>query len=758
MDIIHKLETIYGGRLLSIETGKLAGQANGAVTIRYGDTVLLATVTASREPKTDTDFFPLTVDYEEKLYAAGKIPGGFFKREGRPSEGAILTARLTDRPIRPLFPKGFRNEVQVVTTVLSADQENEPDILSIVGASAALTVSDVPFEGPVGAARVGYIDGQFVLNPTVSQIPNSALDLTIAGTEDAVVMVEAGCKEAPESLVLEALAFGQSALQEIVKLQKRLRDVAGKPKFAYTPVLVPGDAEQEIAAAAGPRVADFIFRADKTDREQARDALKKDLVAQFAGKYTEKTILEVIEELEKSVVRESILDKGLRPDGRDAVTIRPISCEVGVLPRTHGSGLFTRGQTQVMTIATLGSIGDEQIIDGLGLEESKRYMHHYNFPPFSTGEVRRVSGPSRRSIGHGALGERALEPVIPASDQFPYTIRLVSEVLSSNGSTSMASVCGSTLSLMDAGVPIKAPVAGIAMGLVTGEDSRYAILTDIQGIEDHLGDMDFKVAGTEAGITALQMDIKVRGLAQEILAKALEQARQARLFILGRMLATIQASRPELSPYAPRILRTNIPVEKIGTLIGPGGRTIRGIQEETGVKIDVEEDGGVFISSTDAAAAQKALQTVERLTRDIEVGGLYLGRVTRLTNFGAFVEILPGKDGLVRLGELAEYQVSRPEDVVSIGDEVMVKVIEIDGQGRVNLSRRAVIEGDTGRPAPAPEGRGELRRGPAPGGYRQGPPPGGPREERRGPRPPGRGPERGPGGPGGREPRPGRHW
>lgn len=757
MDIIHKLETVYGGRLLSIETGKLAGQANGAVTVRYGDTVVLATATSAREPKPDADFFPLTVDYEEKLYAAGKIPGGFFKREGRPGEGAILIARLTDRPIRPLFPKGFMNEVQVVTTVLSADQENTPDILSIIGASAALTVSDIPFEGPVGAAKIGYIDGQLVLNPLASQMESSRLDLTVAGTEDAIVMVEAGANEVPESVIVEALVFAQNAIQDVVKLQKRLRDVAGKPKYAFVPATVPEEAKQEIAAAVGSRLESVVFKSDKAERETALDELKRDLVLQFADKYTERVILAVLEELEAKIVRESILNKGIRPDGRDPVTIRPISCEVGVLPRTHGSGLFTRGQTQVLTIATLGSIGDEQIIDGLGLEETKRFMHHYNFPPFSTGEVRRVTGPSRRSIGHGALAERALEPMVPGKEEFPYTIRLVSEVLSSNGSTSMASVCGSTLALMDAGVPIKAPVAGIAMGLITGADGRYAILTDIQGIEDHLGDMDFKVAGTEAGITALQMDIKVKGLTPEIMQKALEQAREARLFILGRMLQTIQTNRPELSPYAPRILKTSIPTEKIGTLIGPGGRTIRGIQEETGVKIDVEEDGSVFISSTDAAAAQKALQTVERLTKDVEVGGVYLGKVTRLTNFGAFVEILPGKDGLVRLGELAEYQVSRPEDVVSVGDEIMVKVIEIDSQGRINLSRRAVIEGDSGRPSAARE----PQRGTTPTSRRLQPLSGGAggREERRGPKPPGRSPDRGFGGTsGGREPRPGRNW
>ncbi len=732
----HKYEVEIGGRTLTVETGKLAEQANGAVIVRYGDTVVLATAVAANEPRPDVDFFPLTVDYEERMYAAGKIPGGFFKREGRPSEAAILTCRLTDRPIRPMFPKGFRNDVQIILTVLSADQENEPDILSIVGASAALTISDIPFEGPIGAVRVGYIDDQFIVNPTTTQLEQSKIDLAVAGSEDAVVMVEAGAKEVPDTVMLDAIKFGQEALQAVIKLQKQMRDEIGKPKFEYPVYEVPEDVKSAIVAYVGGRMSNVINQTDKTVREALRDELRNDAVTHFAEIYTEKDVDTVLEGMEAHEVRSNILNKGIRPDGRDLTTIRPISCDVGLLPRTHGSGMFKRGQTQVLTIATLGSISDEQIIDGLGLEETKRFMHHYNFPPFSTGEVRRIGSPSRRSIGHGALAERAIAAVVPPKDDFPYVIRLVSEVMSSNGSTSMASVCGSTLALMDAGVPIKAPVAGTAMGLITGEDGKYAVLTDIQGIEDHVGDMDLKVAGTTDGVTALQMDIKIKGLSFDVMDKALAQAKAARLFILEKMLATIAEARPELSPYAPRILRTSIPVDKIGALIGPGGRNIRGIQEETGAKIDVEEDGTVFVSSVDAAAAQKALTMVERITRDVELGGVYLGRVTRITNFGAFVEILPGKDGLVRLGELADYYVNRAEDVVNIGDEIMVKVVEIDPQGRVNLSRRAVLEGTDGKTAPsgAPSGQGRPAPRPRPEGRR------GPEGERK-PFAPGRRPE-----------------
>lgn len=709
--MVHRFEETIGGRLLSIETGKLAGQANGAVTVRYGDTLILATATATREPRPDIDFFPLTVDYEERLYAAGKIPGGFFKREGRPSEQAILTMRLTDRPIRPLFPKGFRNDVQVILTVLSADQENAPDILCIIGASAALTISDIPFEGPVGAVRVGYVDGQFVLNPLSSQLPMSTLDLAIAGTADAIVMVEGGGKEVKESVIVEALKFGHQALQPIIDLQRRMADAIGKEKFSYPVSELPTEVYDAVKDFIGDRMEDVVYQKDKQTREELRDELVIDTLTQLSERFPDKQILSAVEALERDLVRGGILGENRRPDGREPTEIRPISSEVGLLPRTHGSGLFTRGQTQVLTVATLGSVGDEQIIDGLGLDATKRFMHHYYFPPYSTGEVRRMGSPGRREIGHGALAERAVGAVIPAMEEFPYTIRLVSEVLSSNGSTSMASVCASTLALMDAGVPIKAPVAGIAMGLVTGDGVPPVILSDIQGIEDHVGDMDFKVAGTAAGVTAVQMDIKIKGLSYEVLEKALAQARDGRLFILDKMAETISASRPELSKFAPRIIKTTIAVDKIGALIGPGGKNIRGIQEATGVKIDVEDDGTVYVSSTDAQAAQKALSQIDRLTREVELGGVYLGKVTRLTNFGAFVEILPNKDGLVRLGELAEYPVSRPEDVVAIGDEIMVKVIEIDSQGRINLSRRAVLEGTSAPTPSAPPRRPSVPAG-----------------------------------------------
>ncbi len=756
--MVARYEIQYGGRPLIIEAGKVAEQANGAVMVRYGDTVVLATATAAKEPRPDIDFLPLTVDYEERLYAAGKIPGGFFKREGRPSEQAILTCRLTDRPIRPLFPKGFRNDVQIIVTALSADQENEPDILSIIGASAALTISDIPWEGPIGAAKVGLINGELVLNPTSSELTNSDLELVVAGTREAVVMVEAGARQVPEEKILEAIQFGHQALQVVVELQERMRAEIGKPKFTYPVFSLPEDLRPKLEEVFRDRLRDMIYQKDKTVRERLRQEIQREALAQFVEQYRDKDILAALEEIEKEIVRTGILERGERPDGRGLAEIRPIWCEVGVLPRTHGSGLFTRGQTQVLSIVTLGSISDEQIIEGLGLEETKRFMHHYNFPPFSVGEVRRLGAPGRREIGHGALAERALAPVIPPENEFPYTIRIVSEVLSSNGSTSMGSVCGSTLALMDAGVPIAAPVAGVAMGLVTGPDGKYAILTDIQGIEDHLGDMDFKVAGTRQGVTALQMDIKVKGLTPEIMGQALAQAREGRLFILDKMLEVIAEPRRELSPYAPRIFKTKIPVEKIGTLIGPGGRTVRMIQEQYHVKIDIEEDGSVFVTATDTEGAQKALKAIEALTKEVEVGQEYLGRVTRVTNMGAFVEILPGKEGLVRTSELAEYRVARPEDVVSVGDEIMVKVIEIDPQGRINLSRRAVLEATKARTAPQPPSApAAARRAPAPAPAQGRPPqvrpearP--PRADQRRPAPgPGRPPERRPpGGPSGR--------
>jgi polyribonucleotide nucleotidyltransferase len=724
--MVHLFETVLGDRTLSIESGKLAGQANGAVTVRYGDTVVLATATSTREPRPDVDFFPLTVDYEERMYAAGKIPGGFFKREGRPSQEAILICRLTDRPIRPLFPKGFRNDVQIVITVLSADQENEPETLAIIGASAALTVSDIPFEGPVGGVKVGYIDGQLVVNPVASRMADSQLELTIAGSRDAIVMVEAGANQLPEDLMLQALDFGHQAIQDIVRLQDQIREKIGKPKYTFAVKEIPAEVRTKVAEVAEKKIDAVAFGTDKHAREVVRKELIASAIGQLGDGANPKEIVAVVEDLEAEVVRGAILNEGRRPDGRDLTTIRPISCEVGLLPRTHGSGLFTRGQTQVLSIATLGSTADEQIIDGLGIEESKRFMHHYNMPPYSTGEVKRMGSPGRREIGHGALAERALLPVIPSTDEFPYTIRLVSEVVSSNGSTSMGSVCGSILALMDAGVPIRAPVAGVAMGLITDENGRYAILTDIQGSEDHLGDMDFKVAGTATGVTALQMDIKVKGLSSEILHKALAQAREGRLFILDRMIETIAETRPDLSPFAPRSYRTKIPVDKIGQLIGPGGKNVRALQDENNVKIDIQEDGTVFVSSVDAEGARRALSAIERFSRDVEIGADYLGKVTRISNIGVFVEIYPGKEGLVRLGELADYRVARPEDVVSVGDEVMVRVIEVDSQGRVNLSRRAVLEGPSNRPAGTPTGAGAAP-GPAPYRPPMGGPAGGPR-------------------------------
>ena len=744
----HTFDIVLGGKTLTIETGKLAGLADGAVTVCYGDTLVLATATMSDSLREGVDFFPLTVDFEERLYAAGKIPGGFTRREGRPTESAILTMRVTDRSIRPLFPKGFRNDVQIIITAMSADQQNPIDLLCIVGASAALTISKIPFEGPVGGVRVGYIDGQFVLNPTVSQLGESQLDLIVSGTHEATVMVEAGAKQLPEDVMLQAIAFGQEQMQPIIELQRQMAEAVGKPKMQFVAPVLPEEVRQAVKDQVGGRLAEAMHNPDKASREANIEALRDEVLSALGEQHDAKDVATAFDQLEKKTFRSDILENSTRPDGRKTTEIRPISCEVSLLPRTHGSGLFTRGQTQVLTIATLGSVGQQQIIDDLGLEERKRYLHHYSMPPFSTGEVKPLRGPGRREIGHGALAERALEQVLPTKEDFPYTIRLVSEVLSSNGSTSMASVCGSTLALMDAGVPIIAPIAGIAMGLITDESTgQVAILTDIQGMEDHLGDMDFKVAGSAEGVTALQMDVKVKGLSTDVLHRALEQAREARLFILGKMLDAIPTFRAHLSPFAPRILRISIPPEKIGTLIGPGGKTIRSIQEESGVDIDVEDDGSVFISGPDGESAEKAARYVERLTRDVEMHGVYLGKVSRITNFGAFVEILPGKEGLVRLGDLAEYRVNRAEDVIQVGDEIMVMVIEIDSQGRVNLSRRAVLEGAPPKPediehGPGPRSGGNFGGPPRPAGDRRPAP-----SSDRGGRPPMRGGPRG-GGPG----------
>ena len=681
-----------GGRLLTIETGKLAQQADSAVTVRYGDTVVLVTVCVSDEPRGNGDFVHLTVDYEERHYAVGKIPGSFIRREGRPSQEATLAGRLTDRSIRPLFDKNLHNDVQIVVTVLSTDQENDPDILAVSGASAAMTLSSIPFYGPIGAVRVGYLDGNLVLNPTLPQLNDSLLDLVVVSTREAIVMVEAGAKEVSEEIVLEAIKFGHEANQEIIRFQEGLRQVHGKPKLEVKASETASELLAAVSSEFGHKLTEAVRRIERAEREKAIETVKQEAAEKLKEIFPEAEIDAVIEDQLKKAARADILEKKQHLDGRQPKEIRPITGEVGFLPRTHGSGLFSRGLTQVLTITTLGSLRQEQLIDGLGLEATKRFMHHYNFPPFSNGEVKRLGSPGRREIGHGALAERALAPVIPSEGDFSYTIRLVSEVLSSNGSTSMASVCSSTLALMDAGVPIKAPVAGIAMGLVTSEDNNYVILTDIEGMEDAYGDMDFKVAGTSQGITALQLDIKLRGISYEILAEAIKQAREALSEILDKLKQTISASRPELSPYAPRMYKLTIDPSKIGTVIGPGGKTIRSIIDETKVTIDVDNDGTVIIGSPSNEAAQKAIGKIESLTRDVEVGAIYTGKVTRLSNFGAFVEILPGKEGLVHISELADYHVSKVEDIVKVGDEVMVKVIEIDHLGRINLSRRAVFE------------------------------------------------------------------
>ncbi len=685
-------ECEFGGRTLAIETGKLAEQASGAVTVRYGDTVVLVTTCISDQPREGIDFLPLTVDYEERLYAAGKIPGGFIRREGRPSEEATLACRLTDRPLRPLLPKGWRNDIQLIVTVLSADRENDPDILAVIGSSAVLSISEVPFDGPVSAVHIGYINNELILNPTLAQLEDSLLDLVVASTKEAVVMIEAGAREVSEDIVTQAIRLGHEANQDIIKLQEQLRQTCGKPKVE-API---SEINPEVVSAISPiingRLAQALGQPEKLQREQALSNLKKELVERLGESFPEEDILSAFETKVRAEIRTNILDKAQRVSGRSLTEVRPISCELGLLPRTHGSALFTRGQTQVLTITTLGSTRKEQRLDGLGIEETKRFIHHYNFPPFSSGEVKRIGSPGRREIGHGALAERALLPVLPKSEDFPYTIRLVSEVLSSSGSTSMASVCASSLSLMDAGIPIKRAVAGLAMGLVTGEKGNYVILTDIEGIEDAYGDMDFKIAGTTEGITALQLDIKLKGINLEILGEALAQAREARLFILGMMQQIIASSRPEISPYAPRVYKIMVDPDKIGSIIGTGGKTIRAITDETKATIDIDNDGTVLIGSPDEKAARRTIEIIESLTKDVEVGGIYTGKVTRLLNFGAMVEILPGKEGLVHISELAEYRVSKVEDIVKVGDEITVKVIGIDELGRTNLSRRAVFE------------------------------------------------------------------
>ncbi len=692
------------GKAITIETGRVAEQANGAVIIRWGDTVVLSTATMSKSPREGVDFFPLTCDYEEKLYAAGKIPGAFMRREGRPTEQAILNSRLTDRPIRPLFPSGFRNDVQVVGTVLSVDQESDPATLAINGASAALTISDIPFEGPIGAVRMGYLDGRLVVNPTIPQMEESELDLVVAGTADAILMVEAGAKGVSEQVVVDALEMAHDAIRQICAGISELREACGTPKIEFTPPSYDQAVVDAVAEYVAPRIDEAAYKKEKSTRGTALDALRAETLAVVGERFPDQrdVIGTLFDKKLKDRVRQRIIEEGVRPDGRNPKEIRPISVEVGVLPRTHGSGLFTRGQTQALSIVTLGTMGDQQKLDGLGLEEFKRYMHHYNMPPYSVGEARPLRSPGRREIGHGALAERALSAVLPSLEEWPYTMRVVSEILSSNGSTSMASVCGSTLCMMDAGVPLKAPVAGIAMGLVTREGS-YRVLTDIQGVEDALGDMDFKVAGTREGITALQMDIKIKGLTRELMAEALEQAREARLFILERMLEVIPLPRTTMSPFAPRITTIQINPDKIRDVIGPGGKVIRKIVEETGAQIDIEDDGRVFIASTDQEGAKRAIDWIKSLTDEVEIGRIYRGKVVRIMPFGAFVEVLPNQDGLVHISKLTDHRVERVEEVVNVGDEIVVKATEIDSQGRLNLSRQAAVEELQSRGEPVDE-------------------------------------------------------
>ena len=689
---MRRFEMEVGGRPLVIENGKMAKQANGAVLVRYGDTVVLVAVTASAEPREGVDFFPLTVDYEEKMYAVGKIPGGFIKREGRPSNSAILCARLIDRPIRPLFPKGFRNDIQVIATVLSVEQDNPPDITAMIGASCALCVSDIPFNGPIAGVRVGRVGGQFVINPTLAQREKSDLNLTIAGSQDAVMMVEAGANELPEDVILESILFGHKEIKRIVEFQRKILEACGKRKREIKLFQTPPELEQGIRNYAAARLDAAVGDPDKLRRDEHIAAINAETMEHFLAEApgSAKEIAAVLHDVEKDIVRHMITHEKIRPDGRALDEVRPVSCEVGILPRTHGSGLFTRGQTQILTVTTLGSLGDEQVIDGLGVEKSKRYIHQYNFPGYSVGEARPARGPGRREIGHGALAERALLPVIPTEEEFPYMFRLVSEVLESNGSSSMGSVCGSTLSLMNAGVPIRRPVSGVAMGLVKDGD-QYTILTDIQGMEDALGDMDFKVAGTEQGITAIQMDIKIAGITREILASALEQAKRGRAFIMGKMLECIAEPAPDLSPYAPRVTTMHINVDKIRNVIGPGGKMIKKIVDDTNTQIDIEEDGTILISAVNVEDAKRAVAIIEDLVRDVEVGAVYKGKVTRIMAFGAFVEVLPGKEGLCHISQLAKRRVEKVEDVVHIGDMLDVKVTEIDRQGRVNLSHKVLL-------------------------------------------------------------------
>ncbi len=685
-------KTDFQGRPLTVETGELAQLANGAVFISYGDTSVMVTACMAKEPRENADFFPLSVNYEEKLYAVGKIPGGFLKREGKASEKATLCARLIDRPLRPLFDKGFRNEVQVVATVMSVEYDNLPEITALIGASAALCISDIPFDGPVGAVNVGLVNGEIILNPTSEQRLASELNLTVAGTDEAILMVEAGANEVEEDVMIKAILQAHEEIKKIVKFQKEIIAAIGKAKKEIPYYRPSEEIKQAMYDEALNLLSEAIKETDKTLRDEKIDEARAVIMDKYIQQFPEKEldIIELSTKALKSIVRDMITNEGVRPDGRKPDEIRKITCEVGKLRRVHGSGLFTRGQTQVLSALTLGALREEQILDGLTEEESKRYMHHYNFLPFSVGETGPIRGPGRREIGHGALAERALEPVIPPNDEFPYSIRIVSEVLSSNGSTSQASVCASTLALMDAGVPIKAPVAGIAMGLIK-EESSVTVLSDIQGMEDFYGDMDFKVAGTAKGITAIQMDIKIHGINEEILTKALNQAKEGRMFILGKMLEIISEPRQELSEYAPRIISMMIPVDKIREVIGSGGKVINKIIDDTGVKIDINDDGLVYIASPDVASAEKAKSIIESIIKDVEVGDVYTGKITRIMNFGAFMELPNGKEGLIHISKLAYDRVEKVEDVLSVGDTVEAKVIEIDKMGRIDLSRKAML-------------------------------------------------------------------
>lgn len=691
---MHSYSIELGGRTLTMEIGKIAKQANGAVLVRYGDTAVVVAATGTKTPREGVDFFPLTVDFEEKMYAVGKIPGGFIKREGRPAETAILTSRLIDRPIRPMFPEGYHNDVQIVATAVSVDPDNAPDIPAMIGASCALSISDIPFEGPIAGVRVGMIDGQYIINPTIEQAKVSRLNLAVAGTKDAILMVEAGAKEISEDEMLDAIWFGHEEIKKLVEWQEKIMAEVGKPKMEVPVYEPPAELAAEIEAYGAEQLKAALMDANKLEREENVARIKAEIADAFMEKYPDnaKDVAYITQKLVKKIVRRTISVDKIRPDGRALDEVRPVTCEVGLLARPHGSALFTRGQTQILNVLALAPLSEAQTLDGLGVELTKRYIHHYNFPPYSVGETKPLRSPGRREIGHGALAERALLPVIPSEEEFPYAIRLVSETLESNGSSSMGSVCASTLSLMDAGVPIKAPVAGVAMGLVKDGD-YFTILTDIQGLEDALGDMDFKVAGTKNGITAIQMDIKIDGINKEIFKQALAQAKRGREHIMGIMLDCIAEPRKELSKYAPKITTIHVDPEKISKIIGPGGKTIKKIVEETGAKIDIEEDGRIYIAAVNSEQAAKAIDIINGITAEAEVGKIYTGKVTRLMNFGAFVEILPGKEGLVHISQLSTEHVGKVEDVVSVGDEIVVKVTEIDQKGRINLSRKAVLNG-----------------------------------------------------------------